>query len=157
METTSTAHELAVRQVLARFVDALNRRDLAAYAGLWWPNAVWELTAPVNLVLEGAERIVAQATELLGGFDLLVAMAHEPVVAVHEDRATARWLLHELNRTLAGQGATTYALYADELTRRAGEWRFQHRTFATLYSQEIPLPGPAYPLPPALANLGTPA
>ena len=150
---SAPADEAAVRQVLARFADALNRRDMAAFGRLWWPEAVWELTAPVNQTLTGAGPILTQATEMLGGFELLIVMAHEPTIEVQGDTATARWLMHEVHRTPAGQGEATYALYADELARRQGEWRFLRRTYATLFSQQVPLNGPAYPLPPSLAQL----
>ena len=130
------ADELAVRALLDRYTDAVNRRDWDAYRACWTDDAVWELHAPVNQRKEGIDAIMAEVQHAVGAMDFFFQMPHAVVVTLDGDRATARVSLQEVGRAREGAeplpgatGMTIYAMYHDEVVRVGGAWRFKQRTY----------------------------
>ena len=57
--------ELSIRNLVARYTDAVNQRDLAAFRQLWTDDAVWEIGPPLQSRADGIDEIVALLRRLL--------------------------------------------------------------------------------------------
>lgn len=140
-----TADELAIRNLVAAFSDAVNRRDSAALRALFVPDGGW--TVPGMGTAEGREAIAARLDGLLGGFPFLVQFAHQGEVRVDGDRAAARWYIEELARAADGSGSHFIGTYHDTLSRTDEGWRFVVRRFDFLYRGRTDLGGKTYSVP----------
>jgi uncharacterized protein (TIGR02246 family) len=120
---------LAIHALVARWCDALNRRDFAAAASLFTDDGVW---APPGAEARGPAAIEALLAQLIGPLEVLVQYATNPMVTVEGDRATARWQVQEVGRSPDAKTVTVAGTYDDRLTRSAGTWRFTERRFTLL-------------------------
>jgi len=134
---------LAIREVIERYTDALNRRDFAAMAALFTDDAGWSVDAPFNLRFEGAA-IATSIAAMIGRHAFLLQMTHAIVVDVEGDHAVAHTTIHEVAQAADGaSGLNSFGLYHDRLVRTAEGWRFVERRFAPFYLDTAPLPGMA--------------
>lgn len=120
----------AVRDLVARFSDAVNRRDPAAAGALFAEDGTWHV--PGMDVQHGPDAVAAQLQGLLDGMTSLVQLVHSGTVDVDGDRASARWYLSEHGVTTDGTPVTFVGCYDDVAERGAGAWRFAERRFAFL-------------------------
>jgi ketosteroid isomerase-like protein len=138
----------ALTDLVARFDDAVNRRDVAEFSALWRDDAVWEIEAPMQMRTEGAKRIVATWQQLLGGTQWLFRGSFAGVLHVEGDTATGRWPCVETGTFADGKGYDNRAIYEDRYVREQGQWRFQHRRYVYLWLSSDPLPGAPVALAP---------
>lgn len=54
-----------IRDLTARWTDAVNRRDYDTFRGLWAKDAVWTISEPLSMYVHGIDSIVAKLQELL--------------------------------------------------------------------------------------------
>ena len=137
--------ELAIRNLVARFSDTVNRRVPPDLGGLFVPQGTWSV--PGVGVVEGGEQISALIERLLGGFPFLVQFAHQGEVRVAGDDASARWYIEELARDTNDVGWHFVGTYHDLYRRTDAGWRFLSRRFDFLYRGRSDLDGKAYPFP----------
>ena len=109
------ADELAVRELVARFSDAVNRRAPLEMAALWATDGVW--VVPGVPETTGRDAIAGVLTNLLETFPSLVQMPHTGVVSVDGDSATARWFLSEFGCDASGGGVYFIGTYHDQYRR----------------------------------------
>ena len=84
--------------LVARYTDAVNERDIAAFRPLWTDDAVWEIGPPLQSRAEGIDEIVALLRRLLQAEQYVMQMTHSGVVEIKGDRATARFVERERRR-----------------------------------------------------------
>ena len=137
--------ELSIRNLVARYSDAVNQRDLVAFRQLWTSDAVWEIGAPLQASAHGVDEIVALLRRLLQAEKYFMQMTHSGVIEVNGDRATARFVERE-----RGRGESTYydslAVYEDVLVREAEGWRFAKRYYQYRFLDQSPFGGEAFPV-----------
>lgn len=121
----------AIRDLVDRYADAVNRRASAELAGLFTADGRW--VVPGVGVTEGREAIAGLLDQLVGGFEVLVQTVHQGVVDVAGDRATARWYLSEVGIDRSGRDVHFVGVYQDTLVRDAAGWLFTRRSFDFLY------------------------
>jgi hypothetical protein len=80
-------------------------------------------------------------------FDLCVQDVLSGSVELAGDRATARWYLHETQRSPSG-GQEVLGCYDDTLVRDEHGWRFARRRFWVLYHGPRDLAGEVFRRPP---------
>ncbi|QIO36900.1 nuclear transport factor 2 family protein [Bradyrhizobium sp. 1(2017)] len=136
--------EAEIHRMAARFSDAVNARDLAAFAGLWASaGAIWTIGPPLASQAEGREAIVAMLGRLNQIERYFMQMTHSGVVTLAGDRATARFIIRE-----HGRGDGTYydnlGIYNDELIREADGWRFAKRSYAYRFLNQKPFDDDAF-------------
>lgn len=139
--TDGTDDRTAIAELVARFDDAVNRRDVSEFAGLWAPDAVWEIGDPMPMRTEGADAIVSTWQQMLGGTRWLFRGSFAGVVNVRDDRATGRWPCIETGTFADGRDYDNRALYEDVYVRHEGRWLFQHRRYLYLWLSDERLPG----------------
>ena len=142
--------ESAIRALTAAFADAATRNDKATLRELWTPDAEFAIGAPMGKTAVGVERIMDFFAELRDGREFFVQFVHSGVVSIDGDRATARWLVHEIARG-GGGFYTNYGFFSDVVEKRDGAWRFRRRSYSYVYLDASPFAGDAYPLPAELA------
>lgn len=125
--------ELAIRNLAARFTDAVNERDVDAFRQLWTDDAVWEIGPPTSVRADGVDAITKLWLSLLEPKTLFIQLTHSGVIDfTGRDSATARFTERE-----RGRGEDDYyenlAVYRDELARTPNGWRFKSRKYEYRY------------------------
>ena len=137
--------ELSIRNLAARYTDAVNERDIGAFRELWTDDAVWEIGPPLQSRAEGVDEIVALLSRLLQAEKYFMQMTHSGVIEIKGDRATARFVERE-----RGRGESSYydslAVYEDLLMREADGWRFAKRFYQYRFLDQSPFGGEAFPV-----------
>ncbi|XAH22139.1 nuclear transport factor 2 family protein [Xylophilus sp. GW821-FHT01B05] len=138
--------ELAIRNLAARFTDAVNERDTAAFRELWTDDAVWEIGQPFPSSAHGIEAIVEMLTRLLAPKPLFIQLTHSGVVSfTGESSACARFAERE-----RGKGEQDYyenlAIYRDELVKQSNGWRFKRRSYEYRFLDTSAFTGTGFPV-----------
>jgi hypothetical protein len=154
--TTAAEDELAVRDLVARFTDAVNRRAHHELEALFVEDGEW--VVPGIAETRGGPAAAALLGRLLDGFPFLIQLVGSGRVRIDGDRGRARWYLTEYARDGEGSAWFFAGTYHDVLARSAEGWRFVSRRFDFLYRGRVDLPGKATPfvLPPAPGGLPWP-
>ena len=155
-DLAALADELAIRALLDRYTDAVNRRDWDAYRACWTNDGIWELGAPINGRHEGIEAIMKEVRRAVESQELFVQMNH--AVAVTErtsDAAKAHVTLNEIGKADPKQGGALpgvtgmniLALYTDDIIKQAGAWKFSRRRYDVLLIDFTEPKGQIQPVP----------
>lgn len=140
-----TADELALRNLMARYVDAVNRYDADAWIATWTDDAVWYLLEPPA---RGRADILALWQQMMASFEFALMLPSSCLFQVEGDTASGHWYLHEYIRDREGVGSTILSRYQDTYTRRDGQWLFQSRRYQFLYQGPADLSGAYTPADP---------
>jgi ketosteroid isomerase-like protein len=142
----STAEdELAIRGLVARYCDAVARRDPDAWAATWAVDATWDLGG--GRVTHGRAAAVELWTTAIARYPWVAQLAPTGTVEVAGDTARGAWWILELNRLQDGTGALHLGHHDDEYRRTDEGWQFAARRFAMVYRGALD-PGTVVPLPP---------
>jgi SnoaL-like domain len=141
--------EADIRNLSARFSDAVNYNDPDAFSTLWDADCVWEIGEPYVTRATGRVEIVALFRRLRQPWAFFVQLTHSGVIEFQTaNAATARWSMREVARS--PDGANSYdnlAIYEDRLERAEGVWRFASRSYHYIWLSEAPLLGQSFALP----------
>lgn len=145
MTQLEPADELAIRGLLARYGDAVTRRDETAWAATWAQDCTWDLGG--GRVTHGRDETVALWR---GAIEKYPWVAQVPTSGfVEDDGGTVRgtWYVLELNHRSDGTGVLHLGHYRDTYVRTADGWCFGTRTFHMVYRGALDA-GTVTPLPP---------
>lgn len=144
MQEADVASELEIRGLVARYADAVSRRDEKAFGPTFATDGEWHL---LGNVARGREKAVALWKALISNFPFVVQIASGGIIEVDGERATGTWYITEHNRDAKGGAMLVIGVYRDDYVREDGRWCFARRRFAPLYmgtpdlaAQPIPLP-----------------
>ena len=141
----SAEDELAVRNLVARYCDAVCRRDPAAWAATWAADATWDLGG--GRVTHGREEAVQLWTTATARYPWVAQLAPTGTVEITGDTGTGAWWVLELNHRADGEGVLHLGHYDDTYRRTDEGWQFTSRRFAMVYRGALD-PGTVVPLPP---------
>ena len=145
------ADQLEIRELTARFTDAVNRRAPRDVAALFAEDGEWHV--PGVPVARGREEVANLLGGLLGNFDRLIQLTYSGHVDLTDEGATGTWYLSELAASSAsGKAFTFVGVYRDELVRTAEGWRFGKRAFDFLYRAKGDAEARWYPHPAVVAQ-----
>ncbi|MEY9211771.1 nuclear transport factor 2 family protein [Thermobifida halotolerans] len=130
MTSRHTADQTEIRDLTARFTDAVNRRAPGELADLFAEDGEWHVPGVPEAT--GREAVSALLENLLGNFPHLIQLTHSGHVDVSGDTATATWYLTESGADASGNGFDFTGVYTDSLVRTEDGWRFARRSFAFL-------------------------
>lgn len=128
------ADELALRDLVSRFADAVTRRDGDSLAALFAVDGEWAVTGygsprgpeEIGRFIEG---LLETWTVLVQG--LLSGRIH--LDPADHDRAAGRWYITEFGQRADGLDVVFAGVYHDTYVRVGGLWRFARRRYDSLY------------------------
>jgi ketosteroid isomerase-like protein len=136
-----------VIDVVNRYSDAANRRDVESILELWTDDGVWDVGPPISLLCEGRAAI-AEVLARIRSFELLVQVPSPVVVRVDGDVARAHVTIQETTRgPEPGVGWRLTGIYEDELVRELDRWRFKRRTLRIVHADRPAPLGTVRPAP----------
>ncbi len=126
--------DLAIRDLVYRYADAVCRRDKEAWAATWAEDAVWQL--PNAPLMSGRDAIVELWVNAMAGFPFVVQLVNFGVLDISGDTASGRWYLTENLQFPNGNGMYNVGVYQDKYIRTPQGWQFSSRHYAVLYNDE---------------------
>jgi hypothetical protein len=139
-----TADELAIRSLVARYADAVNRRDEDAWRSTWTEDGEWHVLGKSTA---GREDVVALWCELMGSFGFVLQLIHSGTIELDGDRATGRWYLSEIWKRPDDSAGLSVGVYHDHYERGGAGWLFARRRFDFLYMGPSDLSAAPIPFP----------
>lgn len=140
----NTADEFAIRSLVARYCDAVLRRDADAWGATWATDSEWRILGNTT---RGREETVALWKTLMESFSFVMQTPGAGWIEIDGDRANGRWSISEYAKATDGRGILTLGIYRDEYCRQAPGWLFRRRRFDLLYSGPPDLSAAVQPLP----------
>ena len=123
--------ELGLRNLMARYVDAVNRYDPEAWIDTWAQDSSWNLLG--NPVV-GRDNILALWQQMMATFEYALLLPSSCLFDVDGDTASGHWYLHEYSRDLEGNRSTIVSRYDDTYVKQDGRWLFASREYAFIYN-----------------------
>ena len=146
--------ELALRDLVHRYADAVSRQDSAAVAECFAVDGAWSVGDHGEP--RGRAEITAFLDGLLGSWDTIVHALLSGRVHLDptdHDRATGRWYISEFGRRTDGTEVFFAGVYHDEYVCVGGLWRFARRRYDSMFRRigvdlsTSPFPPDAPPFP----------
>jgi len=138
------AAEFAVRQLHARYADAVWRKDYAAFGDCFVEDAEWRIA---GRVLHGRAEIVENLRRLMPNFHRVLMTFRTPLVDITNGELTSRTYVTENNIFLDGRPGASIGIYFERFTERNGRLHFAWRLFQTHYVGPADIRGPLYENP----------
>ena len=137
------ATDVAVRNLVGRYCEAVFHFDVAAFRACWHDDAVWGVAGARPI--EGIDRIVRVFERLRGPLPRCLQLVASGVVEAgpHAGEVEARWVIRELQWPVepGAEGVDLYGMYRDTIRVDAdGVWRFAARSFAQVARGTLALP-----------------
>ena len=142
---STSLDELAIRDLVARYIDAVNRYHKDDWAATWSETATWNL---MGMEVSGREAIVELWTNAMAGFEFAIMMLNSGSVSVDGESATGRWYLTEHLKMADGDTNMTLGVYDDEYRCEEGRWLFSRRSYQVIYQGPPDLSGNFTPFRP---------
>jgi ketosteroid isomerase-like protein len=130
--------EIALRNLMAKYTDAVNRYDADSWISCWAKEAVWNL---MGTPVEGQQAILGLWQQMMSGFEFALMLPNSCHFEVSGDTAIGRWYLHEYTRDKEGNTSTMLSTYLDEYVRTTGKWLYQKREYSFIYNGPADLSG----------------
>lgn len=124
-----TEDDFAIRDLAARYVDAVNRDDTPAWALTWAEQCAWEM---LGNRAEGREQVLSMYGGARAMFSSVFMMLGSGTLEINAPHASGRWYLTEHLVRTDGEPVTVFGCYEDVYLRAGGEWRFAERRYRIL-------------------------
>jgi len=152
--------EFGIRQMHARYVDAVFRKDYTAFADCFTEDAEWRIAGEIN---RGRAQIVDFLKDKMDNFHRVIMTFRTPIIHdLTERTALARTYVTEQNGFRSGRPGSTVGLYYERLeVDNNGTWRRSWSLFQLFYMGPSDLTGsyfeqPDYGAPPGFPPLDAP-
>lgn len=148
--------DCGIRQLHARFADAVWRQDSDSFAACFAIDGVWKIAGQHWL---GRDSIGEACRVLLGRCERIQLLLGQPILEVAPilevtpglealpGTATGRLQVTEFAKKRDGTSAITFGVYYDRYVEQEGAWRFQWRHWSMAYHGPVDLSG-AFITPP---------
>ena len=133
-----------IRQLHAHFVDAVWRKDAAAFAECFATDGEWKIA---GLHIRGRSEIGSQFARLLSVCERVRIIVGMPILSVEQRTATGRIHVTELAKLRDGSSALTLGVYYDRYIEDGDCWKFQWRHWALHYRGPTDLSAPLVDCP----------
>ena len=119
---------LALQDLTSDYCLGFDKRDLARFLAIWWPDAVWEIGPPFGDFV-GHEGVVHAVEDIL--WPAWGASTHYTtnlrVTPVNADVIEGISDVYCIGNSSEGQAQTVAATYRDRFERRDGVWKIARR------------------------------
>jgi ketosteroid isomerase-like protein len=135
--------ELALKNLMSRYADAVNRVDAETWISTWAKDAIWNLLGnPVS----GKDNILALWKQMMSSFEFALMLPSSCLFEVNGDTASGHWYLHEYTRDPEGNASTVLSRYVDTYVKQDGQWLYKSRDYGFIYNGPADLSGNYTPL-----------
>lgn len=117
-----------IQELVARYADAVNRRDADAWGATWADDGEWTILGATK---RGRADVVAHWQLLMSHIPSVLQIPSFGLVS--GDPPSGRWYVQEFSQRPDGSGLTL-GVYHDRYVLEEGQWRFASRRFDILYS-----------------------
>lgn len=131
--TGDLAERELIRELIARYCDAVCQRDETAWGATWADDGEWNLPELGIEGIRGRAAIVAAWRNGMALFPFVQMMAQAGSIEIQGERAMVRCYTDELAVMQDGTVKRPRGQYDDVCVKRDGEWLFQSRTFKVLH------------------------
>jgi uncharacterized protein (TIGR02246 family) len=128
-----------IRQLHARFIDAVWRKDADGFAECFSSDGEWKIA---GMHMRGRAEIAGAIGKLLGVCERVIIMLGLPILEVHGDTAVGRIYVTEFAKMMDGSSAMSVGIYYDRYVEEGGRWRFRHRHWSFQYRGPVDLSAP---------------
>ena len=128
------AAEAGVRQLQARYIDAVWRMDFSAVGDCFTDDAEWRVAAfkdgktaasgVVDVVIKGRANCVEFFRDSCGPFIRIYMTLQTPILKVNGDTAIGRTYVTERNARKDKEPFFSTAIYYDRFVRQGDRWRY---------------------------------
>lgn len=122
--------DCGVRQLQARFIDAVWRQDADDFAACWTHDGVWKIA---GMEMHGREAIAEACGKLLGRCEKIQLILGPVILEAQGSGWIGRHQVIEYAKMHDGSGWMTIGVYHDHFAEEAGRMRFAHRHWAMQY------------------------
>ena len=126
-----TADELAIRNLVARYADAVNRYDAETWGATWAEDAEWNLRPGESRT--GRRAIMEFWNAIMATLEFAIMIPGSGQVSIHGDQASGRWYMLEIVEEKHGRGSHITGVYNDHYRKINGQWHIQSRQYHMLY------------------------
>jgi uncharacterized protein (TIGR02246 family) len=130
-----------IRELIDRWSDAVNEHDWESLGSCFVEDGVWDVGAPFPFRLEGRDLIRQVVATECEKQEYVLQTAHNVVVKLNGDTATARTTIQEFMRNSEGAGMQMWGTYYDDVVRTPEGWKFTLRRYRCAIFAPLPLPG----------------
>lgn len=136
--------ECMIRQLHARYADAVWRKDLDAFADCFTQDSEWRIAGHV---VTGREAIRGFMGQVFPGFRRILLTMRTPSLEVDGKTASARTYFTE--NSVKADGTPLFAIgsYYERFVDEGDRWRFSWRVFRTEYAGPPDQTGPFFDNP----------
>lgn len=128
--------EAGIRQLYARFIDAVWRQDAEAFVDCFTEDGEWKVG---GMHMHGREEIGPTFSKLLGLNDRVLILPGLPILEIDGSEAVARIQSTEMSKLPDGSSVMTIGVFYDRLKEEAGKWRVRWRHFGLHYRGPLDL------------------
>jgi uncharacterized protein (TIGR02246 family) len=122
--------ECAVRQLHARYIDAVWRHDFDCFVDCFAEDAEWKVA---GMHLRGRVQIRAGIEKFMAPMERTFMMFGTPILEVGDGTAIGRTYVREYNKAKNGETASTIGIYYERFVDQGDRWRFQWRQWMLQY------------------------
>jgi hypothetical protein len=138
----------SIRELIARFADAVTRKDPDAFRTLWTEDGEWIIGEPMSLSVAGLDRIQATFTRIVCKWEFFAQFASSTLIEIRGSHGKARSTCEEYGiNSRSGETYHNIALYFDDLALTPEGWRFKKREYRYLWLDDRPLSGRVFAVP----------
>lgn len=130
--------DAGIRQLHARFADAVWRQDAELFSYCWAPDGVWKIA---GMEKTGRAEIAEACVMMLGRCSHIHLITGLPILEVSGDTAKGRLNMTEFARMQDGSTAMTIGWYHDDYVAIGETWHFKRRHWSMKYRGEPNLTG----------------
>lgn len=142
--TDMIAADFGIRQLHARFADAVWRQDGKDFAACWAQEGWWKIA---GMHLNGRAEIEKASGQLLGRCTRIHLVSGQPILAPDGDGVIGRMGMTEFAWMPDGTQFITMGQYHDRYVEEDGQWRFAERFWSFKYRGPMDLSAPLIPTP----------
>ncbi len=144
MASTSVEIELAVRNLVARYGDAVCRRHEGDWAATWAEDCEWQLDD--DRITHGRDATVALWRTSIAKYAWVAQLPTSGVITVDDSGVRGTWYIQEFNHRVDGTAVMHLGRYLDTYVETAEGWQFASRRLHMMYRGAMDV-GRLTPLP----------
>jgi uncharacterized protein (TIGR02246 family) len=145
--------EAQIRQLQARYTDAVWRHDYSAFADCFIEDGEWRIS---GMILKGRTEIKNTIERILGNFRRVLISFDTPILSVGDGTAMGRTYVTEKCAWKNGEANISIGRYYERFVEDGDRWRFAWRLFQVHYRGPADFSGTFYDNPDFGAPPGMP-